>query len=70
MAFFFKTLYQWTTAYDCHHISDFLDFLDLFSFPGEVFLLSSYGCTLLLFNKFLSLIKEYLTQNKLFIHIL
>lgn len=29
---FFKTLYQWTVAYDCLHISSFLKFLDLFSF--------------------------------------
>jgi hypothetical protein len=35
-AFFFKNLYQWIVAYDCLHISNFLDLL----FPiGQVFLL-------------------------------
>jgi hypothetical protein len=30
--FFFKTLYQWTTAYERFHITSYHDFLNLFSF--------------------------------------
>jgi hypothetical protein len=34
-AFFFKTLYQWTNAYDCLHISSFPDFFFIcFSLSG------------------------------------
>jgi hypothetical protein len=33
-ALLFKTLYQWTTAYDCLHISTFPYFLDLLSFSS------------------------------------
>jgi hypothetical protein len=38
-AFFFKTVYLWTTTFDGLHITNFLDFLDLLSFFGYVFLL-------------------------------
>lgn len=39
-AFFFKTLYQWVVAYNCLHISSFLNFLYfIFYFSVKVFLL-------------------------------
>lgn len=49
---FFKTLYQWTTAYVCLHISRYYYFLDLSSFSDYVFLLYTW-VVLSRFNKIL-----------------
>jgi hypothetical protein len=46
---FFSILYHWTTAIDCFHFSKFHDFLDIFSFSSQMFLLYTFLGTWVVF---------------------